>query len=183
MSLRAFGFVSAMVALVACSETNTPTPGGAPSPADSADQIMFGVRLDVTDAGVRRSAVRADTAYMYGDNTRTEMRQVHATFFTPTGTQDGVLTALQGTYDTRLGNMEARGNVVVTATDGRKLESPHLKYDPARNEISSDSSFVVTETTGRQTSGIGFTSDPDLRNMRIIRNAQVRGAQVQIPRQ
>lgn len=181
MNLRAFVFLTAVVALAACNETNTPSAVRAATAADSADQIMFGVRLDVTDAGVRRAAVQADTAYMYDDNTRTEMRQVHATFFTPTGEQDGVLTSKEGTYNTRLGNMEARGNVVVTATDGRKLESPHLNYDPARNEITSDSSFIVTETNGRKSSGIGFVTDPDLRTMRILRAAKIIGTPVEIP--
>jgi LPS export ABC transporter protein LptC len=182
MNLRAFVCVTTMVAVAACTDTSTPTTTRAATAADSADQIMFGVRFFVTDAGVRRAEVHADTAYMYEDNTRTEMRQVNATFFTQTGTQDGVLTSQQGTYNTRLGNMEARGNVVVTATDGRKLESPHLKYDPARNEITSDSSFVVTEKSGRKSSGIGFISDPDLRSIRVLRAAKISGTPVEIPR-
>ena len=55
----------------------------------------------------------------------------------------------------RSGIMEGRGNVVVISTDGRKLETPQLRFDPGRNEISSDSSFVMTTPTDIVT-GIGF---------------------------
>lgn len=182
MSLRAFLCLLAAAAAAACAETNTPTTAGTDTAADSADQIMFGVRFFVTDAGIRRAEVLSDTAYMYEDNTRTEMKNVNATFFKPTGERDGVLTSREGTYNSRLGNMEARGNVVVTATDGRKLESPHLRYEPSKNEISSDSAFVLTETNGRTSSGIGFISDPDLRNIRVLRAFSSSGTPVTIPR-
>jgi LPS export ABC transporter protein LptC len=106
---------------------------------------------------------------------------VSATFFTPTGEQDAVLTALRGVHNSRLGSMEARGNVVVVSRDGERLESPHLKFDPQRNEISSDSAFTLTEGE-RVTKGIGFVSNPDMTNMRILRAAQVSGTPVTIPR-
>jgi LPS export ABC transporter protein LptC len=66
--------------------------------------------------------------------------------------------------------MEARGNVVVVSEDGRRLETQQLRYDPARNEISSDSAFVLTEPTQR-VSGIGFRADPNLNNVNILRAA------------
>lgn len=181
MNLRAFVCLTA-AAVAACNDANTPPALRATTMADSADQVMVGVNVFITDAGIRRARVNADSAFMYEDNTRVEMLKVNATFFKPTGEQDGVLTSKQGTYNIRLGNMEARGDVIVTAADGRKLESPHLRYDPARNEISSDSAFVMTETSGRKSSGVGFVSDPDLRNIRVLRAAQLRGAQVDIPR-
>ena len=77
--------------------------------------------------------------------------------------------------------MEARGNVVVVSKEGKQLNSPHLRYDPSRNEISSDSAFTLTEGE-RITKGVGFVSNPDMTNMRILAGAQVTGADVKIPR-
>jgi hypothetical protein len=77
--------------------------------------------------------------------------------------------------------MEARGNVVVISSEGKRLDSPHLKYDPSRNEISSDSAFTLTEGE-RVTKGVGFVSNPEMTNMRILAAAQVTGSQVKIPR-
>jgi LPS export ABC transporter protein LptC len=148
---------------------------------DSADQVLFGVRFFMTDAGVRKAELVADTAYMYEDNTRTEMRVVNTTFFKASGEKDATLTAKQGTYNVRLGSMEARGDVVVISTDGRKLETPQLRYDPARNEISGDSAFVMTDPS-RRISGIGFISDPDMNNVKVLRAAKSSGNQLTIPK-
>lgn len=155
---------------------------GDASPADSADQIMHGVRFYITQEGLRRAEVIADSAYMYEDNTRTELHGVHATFYKAGGENDGVLTSLEGTYNSRLGAMEARHDVVVVASDGRRLTTPHLKYDPSRNEISSDSTFLVTEKSGRTISGIGFISDPDLNAVRVLRSAKSSNNDVPLPR-
>ncbi|MBV6520962.1 MAG: hypothetical protein MNPFHGCM_01082 [Gemmatimonadaceae bacterium] len=168
--------------LAACQET-TQTPPVAKSAAipDSADQLMFGVWFLLTDAGVKRAEVRGDTAYLYDESTRSDLRRVKTDFYKTTGEKDATLTSLQGSYSSRLGTMEARGQVVVVTTDGRKLESPHLRYDPARNEISSDSAFVLTESD-RRLEGIGFVSDPDLNNIKVLRNMKAFGQQVTIPR-
>jgi hypothetical protein len=66
----------------------------------------------------------------------------------------------------RRGQMEARKNVVVVTTDGKRLETEQLRYDQATDQISSDSAFVLTEPT-RTLRGIGFTSDPDLTNLHV----------------
>jgi hypothetical protein len=62
--------------------------------------------------------------------------------------------------------MEARGNVIVISEDGRRLETPQLRYDPGRNEISGDSAFVLTRPED-VVSGIGFVTDPDLTRIRM----------------
>jgi LPS export ABC transporter protein LptC len=181
MSLRAFVCVIGLAGAVAACNDTTQLQPRIDSVADSADQILFGVDLFVTDAGVRRATVHSDTAYTFEESTRWEMRQVKATFFKPSGEQDGVLTSREATYNTRLGNMEARGNVVVTASDGRRLESPHLRYEPSRNEITSDSAFTSRDSRGRTLSGIGFVSDPDLRTVRVLKAARSTGTPVTIP--
>jgi hypothetical protein len=80
-----------------------------------------------------------------------------------------VLVANRGRLDTRNQVWEGFGDVVVTTTDGRRLETQQLKYDQARNEISSDSAYVATEG-GRRQSGIGFRSDPNMRNVRCLQS-------------
>ena len=166
----------------ACQQSAVPPVATESVVPDSADQVMFGVHLFLTDAGVRRAELVADTAYMYDENTRTELRVVNTTFFKTSGEKDAVLTSKEGSYNVRIGNMEARGNVVVVATDGRKLTTPHLRYDPSRNEIASDSAFTITESNGRITQGIGFIGDPDLTNVRVLRASRSRGSTLTIPK-
>ena len=150
---------------------------------DSADQMLIGVTTYLTDAGVRRAELKSDTALMYEDNTRSELRKVNAIFYTITGAQNATLTAKEGTYNMRLGTMEGRGNVVVNSVEGRKLTTPQLRFDPGRNEISSDSAFRLTMPDGRVLQGIGFISDPDLNSIRILKTVKASGQRVTIPKQ
>lgn len=179
---RALLLLLTSAVLAACQQASSPPVAKGRVVPDSADQVLFGVKFFLTDGGLRRAELVADTAYMYDENTRTELRVVNTTFFKNSGEKDAVLTSRTGTYNVRLGNMEARGNVVVVSTDGRKLETEHLRYDPGRNEIASDSAFVIRESGGRVTEGIGFIGDPDLNNVRVLRSTKSRGNQLTIPK-
>lgn len=171
----------AIVGQAACQEPKSPPVVSGALLPDSAEQMMFGVRFKLTDAGVQRAELEADTALLYGQGTRTELKRVKTTFFTATGDKDATLTSLEGTYHLRVQSMEARGNVVVVSTDGKKLETQQLRYDPTRNEVSSDSAFVLTEVGG-VSSGIGFVSDPDMTQIRVLRAARTTGRNVTIPK-
>ena len=169
-----------VMGVAACSSKKQP-PVAAQSPlADSADQVMYGARFNLTDKGLQRAQLQADTAYFFEDNTRIELEPVHTTFFTATGAKDAVLTSQRGTYNSRTSNMVARKNVVVVSEDGRRLTTPELIYNQQRNEISSDSAFVMTEPN-RRLEGIGFRSDPNMKNIRILKGASgiVRGVSTQ----
>jgi len=153
--------------LVACSSKKEP-PVATHSPlADSADQVMFNASFMLTDKGLSRAQMQGDTLYFFEDNTRIESDNPHITFFTATGAKDAVLTARHGTSNTRSNNMIARGNVVVVSEDGRRLTTQELIYNQGRNEISSDSAFVLTEPD-RRLEGVGFRSDPNMQNIRIL---------------
>jgi LPS export ABC transporter protein LptC len=173
---------AAIIALgTACKRDKEPAAAVSSPMADSADQVMFGARAILTDKGLMRAELFGDTAYFFDDNTRVEMRTVKTNFFTTEGAQSAVLTSKEGTYRTQ-GSMEARGDVVVVSTDGRRLTTPQLRFDQVRNEISSDSAFVLTEP-GRRVAGVGFVSDPNMNNVRILKTTSGSTGRVTIPGQ
>lgn len=164
----ALGTVALLV--TACTSKKQP-PVAAHSPlADSADQIMYNSRFVLSDQGIARAQMHADTAYFFDDNTRMEFENPNVTFFNSMGAKDAVLTARRGSLNNRTNNMIARKNVVVVSEDGRRLTTSELIYNQQKNEISSDSAFVMTEP-GRELSGIGFRSDPNMNNIRILKGA------------
>jgi len=132
------------------------------SAADSADQVMQNMSHYVTNAGIQRAHVRADTAYFYSPSQTAELRSVHITFYDTRGAQTSTLTSREGTYHWRTGDMEARGNVVVVRTDGATLRTEVIRYSQAKNQVSSDRDFVFDEPT-RHILGTGFTADPDFK--------------------
>jgi LPS export ABC transporter protein LptC len=160
-----------LMAIGAACSNKTEPPVATHSPlADSADQVIFGAKFQLNDEGISRALLHADTAYTFDDNTRIELQNVNTTFFTATGTKDAVLTSRRGTFNNRTNNMIARDNVVVVSEDGRRLTTQELIYNQGRNEIASDSAFVMTEPN-RRLEGIGFRSDPNMKNIRILKAA------------
>ena len=170
-----------VAALASCRAQKKPAIAKkAPSTADSADQMMWGMRLILTDRGVQRAELQADTGYFFDENTRAELRVVKTTFFNNQGARDGVLTSKRGTYNTRASVMEARDNVVIVGVDGKRLTSPMVRFEQFRNIIVSDSPFVLVEGE-RRLEGVGFESDPQMLNVRVRQMSRSTGASILLP--
>jgi LPS export ABC transporter protein LptC len=149
---------------------------------DSADQVLLGMTHFVTDAGVLRARVRADTAYFFSNTQRAELRNVHVTFYDATGRATSTLTAREGTQHWRTGDMEARGNVVVVRDqDGGTMRTEVMYYSQAKNEVSSDKAFQF-DSPDRHIKGAGFTSDPEFKNISATRPTG-HGGQFTLPNQ
>lgn len=148
---------------------------------DSADQVAFGFRTLVTDKGLLRAEVFADTALFLEQNTRVSLRVVHGEFFGATGAKEATLTAHRGNLDTRTNVLEAWGDVVITSVDGRVLKSPMIRYQQAINQVMSDSAFVLTEPGEKEMSGVGFRTDPSLNAVEVLKVRSGRGGTVKVP--
>ena len=173
----AAGLVVAILGVAACSRQGSAPPvqrGG--SLADSAEQVMLNVRSLLTNEGIQRGEMFADSAYIFDDNTRFELRKVRATFNTATGVKDGTMRGDRGRYNLREQVLEGFGNVVITTNDGKRLTSPHVRYNQTINEVSSDSTFTLVEADGNRISGVGFRADPQLNNVVVLKGARGRGS-------
>jgi LPS export ABC transporter protein LptC len=149
---------------------------------DSADQVAFGSRTLVTDAGLLRAEIFADTTMFLDQNARIVMRVVHGDFYNAQGGKDATMTANRAQYDTRNERLEAWGNVIVTAVDGRVLKSAMLHFDSRMNQISSDSAFTLLEPDGKEVRGVGFDADPNLNVVNVRRLDRGRGGSVNLSR-
>ena len=162
-------------AVAACSGVEQPPV--LQSSVDSADQVGYGVTQIMTADGVRRMRLVADSAYVYSGPQQHHLFGLTVTFYTPEGVETSTLTAREGTYDWRTGNMEARGDVVTVSPDGNRLETSLLQYDRARNLIIGPERFRWT-TPEQDVVGDAFTSDPQLRDVVTTR---ARGALGRVP--
>jgi len=167
--------LAATLGAAACKDKNTPTLVAKRSAlGDSADQVIFGLVHALTAGGIRRGELRADTAFFYDDMQRIEMRKVTAYSFDRSGAKAATMTGDRGNYDLRTQKIEG-SNVVLSTVDGRTLKSPHLVWDRGLNQVTSDTTFSFT-SPGRNMSGVGFRSDPQLRNFSVL--SQARGGSV-----
>ena len=178
--LVAVPFAMSIATLGACKDTKQP-PVGVASPADTAEQVGFNVRTLLTGNGIQRGELQADTMYVYNDQTKFDFRNARVKFNTETGAPNGTMRADRGIYDQRTQILEGFGNVVVNTLDGKKLTSPHLKFNQVTNEISSDTTFRMT-AGNRTQSGVGFKTDPNLARFACLRDCRTSGL-VTLPNQ
>jgi LPS export ABC transporter protein LptC len=170
-----------LAALSACQETGA-RPTAVVNAPDSADQVLEGFSHFVTNQGVRRSRVEADTAYFYEATQLTDLRKIRVVFYDLKGEEGSTLTAKRGTYHWQTGAMEATGNVVVVTPDGRRLRTEALRYDNATNTISTDQRFSFDRGT-EHLEGNSFRSDPDFRNVVTDKPRGVAGEGMLLPGQ
>ncbi|MFW6039972.1 MAG: LPS export ABC transporter periplasmic protein LptC [Gemmatimonadota bacterium] len=188
---RGFGYLGlvCLFAALVTSCTGSDEPAGAdgePSVfASGADQVMFGVEQYITRAGIRRGVLRADTAFMYGDASRIEMRRLEIRFFDDDGSDMGRLTARRGEYRLPAGDITVHADVEL---EGRLqseapsvLETDSLAYDAVDDELATDAAWTLTHPDGTVERGTGLVTDPAMENIRR-RNWTVTTPDVEVPR-
>jgi LPS export ABC transporter protein LptC len=167
--------------LAACEESGARPTTTIQAP-DSADQVLEGFSHYVTNDGIRRSRVQADTAYFYEATQITNLVNVKVTFYDLKGEESSTLTSKTGTYRWQDGSMEADSNVVVVSPDGRRLTTERLRYDNATNQISTDRHFTF-DRAEEHLEGNSFRSDPDFKNVVTDRPRGVAGDGMLLPGQ
>jgi LPS export ABC transporter protein LptC len=161
------GPVLAAIGIAAACARTGGEPAQTATRADSADQVMYHMTTQLTEKGVLVSYVEADTAYLYQNQQLSDLRGLRIRFLDKqNGTQKSVLTARRALYYGITGKLDARGNVEVITTDGRKLRTEHLVYDKTSNRVESDTAFTYESGT-EVGSGKRFTSDIEFRNLSI----------------
>jgi LPS export ABC transporter protein LptC len=149
----------ASLSLAACGGGKSAVNPGAQ--ADSADQVMFGVKQYLTNLGVKQAYLRADSAFIYEASGRVDLKKVGVTFYSAEGAEMSTLTSQTGVYWMRTNQMSAQGNVVVVRTaDGATLHTDFLKYDPTKNQVTTDKPYVADKGTQHIEGDQGFTCDP-----------------------
>ena len=153
---------AALAILAACEGQRISAERQAKNAADSVEQLLYNASTVLTANGVRRGDMHGDTVSTFESMTRFRFRRIEVRFTTPTGRPLAVLTAPLGEYWLPTGTLVTADTVtVVSDTSGRRLVAEALRYDVARNQLVSHSSFTATSGT-RSLTGVGFTSDPGL---------------------
>ncbi len=157
------------LATAACSDKKQPPVAAGPSVADSADQILVTTHYLLTNSGIKRGDLTADTAFILGDGTRFDLRKAHVIFTTESGAPQGTMDGNRGVYSTQTQTLEGWGNVVLKTADGRTLKTPHATYNQLSHIIESDTSYTITRGSDTQT-GIGFNYNQNTGSFKCLRN-------------
>ncbi len=154
-------------ALAACGNAGTEPRAAQDYPQLPADYVVAGVTHYLTEDGVRRGVLNADTAYFYADSAKANLVKVHLLLYNATGQKAADLTSRTGQLDQRSNAMIARGNVVLVATGGgaQRVETQELHYDPNTHKVWSDVSSTIYQGGTRTVAGGGFSADDQLQNI------------------
>lgn len=138
----------------------------APSIPDSADMVGIGLTQNLTDGGVLKATLVADSVMVYEPSGRFEYRNIRVTFLAQDGMPASVLTALRGTYWIQTNRLLASGTVsMVRSTDGARLRTDSVLFDPVRNELITMHSWVLDNDSRRQPGSAAAEPRPNTRRL------------------
>jgi len=137
-------------------------------------QVVEQMTLRESRAGKLRWCLVADSALTFAGEDRTLLCGVHVDFYNDSGDSiRSCLTALEGEVDEKIGDLFARGTVVIITRDGHKLETEELRWDNDLEKVVSDCFVRLTKGESVVT-GVGIESDAELRSYTI--RSQVEGS-------
>ena len=123
--------------LAAC--TRAPTEGMVGDAPDmAADRVIHRATFNVTVEGVRRALQRSDSMYMYEDSSTARLFGVDLMMFDSVGNRTADVRSLYGRLNMLTQQMSAQGSVVVILSDGTRIETEELNYDPQTQRIWSE---------------------------------------------
>ena len=144
-----------------------------PRAANLPSQEVTDFTLEESDTGRPEWILEAKYAATYSGRGLIVARDVSIDFFDSEGEKYSRLTAREGTVQQPGNDMEARGKVVVTTTDGTRIETESLRFLNRQRLIVSDE-FVRLQRNGDEVTGYGFESDPSLEHFSIKREVKAR---------
>lgn len=163
VSLALLAFV-----LAGCKRHGTEPQAASEFPKLPSDYVLLSVKHYLTEDGIRRGTLNADTGYVYVDSAKFDLRKVHLVLYNAEGQQAADLVSRTGQLDQRTNAMTARGNVVLVASGGaaQRIETEELHYDPNTHQIWSTVSSRITQS-GNVVTTQGFKSDDQMRNIQM----------------
>ncbi len=168
----AAGLALALAALVPCACGPGDHQDLPPRTENAPVQLVEQMILRESEGGRLRWVLLADSAISYGAEERTLLVGVHVDFYDADGESiRSILTARLGEVDPRTRDLVARGNVVVMAREGHRLETEELRWDPRLEKVVSDRFVRLTKGESVIT-GTGIESDPGLRSYAIRSEVQ-----------
>jgi LPS export ABC transporter protein LptC len=87
--------------------------------------------------------------------------------------EEGRIVTLKGDEGSMKGRkeIEVRGNVVITSSDGYRVTTDSLRYEEEKRQIFTEDPIIL-EGKGLQVKGVGAVVDLTTQKLRILRNVQ-----------
>ena len=157
---------------IACSEKTDHNQLG--KGEDYPDQESWGVTIILTDSSIERARVKSGHLEKYNEGQHIMLDQiVKVDFFDKNQNHVAVLNSARAEVNQKTNNMKAIGDVVAISDSGITLYTDTLFWNAKKEQMHSRVSVMITTLEKDTLYGVGFESDSDLQNWKILRPSGV----------
>lgn len=154
-----------LLAAACLNTTEEPPPAGLETV--DADEIVYGVSLNMSRDGIREATLTADSMFSWRDSTHARVMGLSLIVYNERGGRRATITADQGRLN-RMGNeLTATGSAVLAIPgQGREIRTEELHFALEVNRVWTDVPVVMLEG-GCEFEGDRLQSDMDFDDVRI----------------
>ena len=146
---------------------------------DFPDQESWGVQIILTDEGIIRAKVQSGHLKKYNEKEFILLdSSVTVDFFDENENHTSILLSQKAEIDQSTNNMKAIGNVVAISDSGITLYTETLTWDSKEENLITKDDIMITTLESDTLYGVGFKSDSDLKNWRILSPSGVTGVEL-----
>jgi len=151
-----------------------------PSRDGMPDQESWGVTIVLTSEGLIRAKVRSGHLEKYNEKKFVLLdSSVMVDFFNEEEQHTSVLTSKTAEVDQASNDMKAMGNVVAVSDSGITLYSETLTWNSKDEKLHTKDNIMITTLEKDTLYGVGFESDSDMENWKILSPSGVTGRELE----
>ena len=157
---------------VACSDRSDETQLA--KGIDYPDQESWGVTIILTDSSIERARIQSGHLEKYNQEQYIMLdERVKVDFFDKKQVHVAVLNSVKAEVDQKTNDMKAIGDVIAVSDSGITLYTDTLFWNAKKEQMSSIDSVMITTIEEDTLYGVGFESDSDLKNWKILKPSGV----------
>jgi len=138
------------------------------------DQESWGVTIVLTNEGVMRAKIKSGHLEKFNEREFILLdSNVIADFFDKTEKHTSRLTSLSAEINEGSNNMKAFGQVIAVSDSGISLYTDTLIWNSKEEKMTTDDPIMLTTELQDTIYGIGFESDSNLKNWKILQPSGV----------
>ncbi|MBT3501556.1 MAG: LPS export ABC transporter periplasmic protein LptC, partial [Candidatus Marinimicrobia bacterium] len=139
-----------------------------------------GVTIILTSEGLTRAKVRSGHLEKYNEKEFILLdSNVTVDFYDSKEQHTSILTSKKAEVDQSSNNMKAMGNVVAVSDSGITLYSETLTWNSKDEKLHTKENIMITTLEKDTLYGVGFESDSDMKNWKILSPSGVTGRELE----
>ncbi len=140
------------------------------------DQESWGVTIILTDKGIMRAKIQSEYLEKYNEKSFVFLKKnVSIDFFDSEENHTSILTSEYAEINQKTNNMTAKGNVIAISDSGITLFSEILMWNSQQEKLYTNEKIMITTLEKDTLYGVGFESNADLENWKILNPSGVSG--------